>query len=248
MTVLVAALVLGLSPQAPTGSIAGCASDQKGQRLPRTTVVVQRQGAERTTEADANGCYEMGGLPAGTYRVTVQLKLFDNATADRVVVSPSSTARADVVLRPSPICECVIVPDTPAAMWSVADAVLHVRLSAPQTQSGPRGTYRHDARLLHVLKAPATFDRRPGLSVFQSQASGAVPPYPDGQEVIVFLSGRDAATLRIVNDLMDPGLAPPAILFVQDGRVSRASPGFSQFVGRSVDAAIDELRQLGERR
>ena len=136
-------------PSAPatSGSLVGCASDTMQQRLPGVTVVATSGRLQRTATADAGGCYELRDLRTGSYRVTARLAGFDNVTRDGVNIVAGKVARLEVAMRVSAICECVRLGGmTLAEQWDRADAVLHVRLAASESQpTAPVGYYRHVA-------------------------------------------------------------------------------------------------------
>jgi hypothetical protein len=251
-----AAIILTLAvqeaPHAPSsaGSLAGCASDTMTQRLPGVTVVAKRGRVHLITTADAGGCYELKNVPSGAYRVTARLTGFDNVTRDDVSIVTGSVARLDFAMRVSAICECVRVGGTTLAeQWDHADAVLHVRLAASESQPAtPVGYYRHVATVIDALKKPAAPLETP-LFVLQTQRSAAPGPYEIGQELVMFLRSSDSGGFMIAND--EPGLAvpsgssDPAIVFlIQDGHVQRAPAESSRYVGMPLGAFLDELRAL----
>ena len=251
--VLTAAVTV--APQTPStaGAIAGCMSDPTNQRVPGATVVAKGSGVERTTVTDHSGCYELKDLPPASYRVTARLTGFDNVTRDRVVVAPSTPSRLDFMTRISPICECVRVAGSLADQWNHADAVLHMRLfDSEPVASTPQGYYRHAATVLTALKKPERAPPGP-LFVIQNQRSGVPAPYDVGQELVAFLESSEADTFRITND--EPGLAiptgshdPSVAFLIQNGRVQRAPPEFSGYVGMPIAALLDELRVLSRRK
>jgi len=233
-----------------SGSLLGCASDATQQRLPGVTVIAKTGRVQRTTTADARGCYEFRDLPTGVYRMTARLAGFDNVTRDGVQVVAGSTARVDVAMRVSAICECVRFGGTTLAeQWDHADAVLHVRLSASDSQpKTPVGYYRHIATVIDALKKPAASLETP-LFVLQNQRNAAPGPYDIDQELVVFLRLLGSSEFVITND--EPGLAVPTgsydpaiALLIQDGRIQRAPSEFSRYVGMPLDAFLGELRAL----
>jgi hypothetical protein len=237
-------------PQATSaaGSLVGCASDTMTRRFPGVTVVAKSGRLQWTTTADADGCYELKDLPSGSYRVTARLPGFDNVIRDGVEVVPRSVARLDFGMRVSAICECVRLGGTTLAeQWDHADAVLHVRLSASESQpTTPVGYYRHLSTVIDALKKPAASLETP-VFVLQNQRSAAPGPYDIGQELVVFLRSLGSSGFVITND--EPGLAvptgssDPAIAFlIQDGRIQRAPSEFSRYVGMPLDAFLGELR------
>jgi hypothetical protein len=250
------AAILALSLQAPpqtpspAGSLVGCASDTLKGRLPGVIVVAKTGHVQRTTTADAGGCYELRDLPVGVYRVTARLAGFDNVTRDAVNIVAGNAARVDVAMRGSWICECVYRGGTTLAeQWDYADAVLHVRLSASESQpTAPVGYYRHMATVIDAVKTPAVSLETP-VFVLQNQRSGVPGPYDIDQELVVFLRSSGSSTFIITND--EPGLAFPAgtydpamAFLIQDGRIQRAPPEFVRYVGMPRDAFVRELRTL----
>lgn len=128
------------------------------------------------------------GRPIGSYRVTARLAGFDNVTRDGVNIVADNVARLDVAMRVSAICECVRLGGTTLAeQWDHADAVLHVRLSASESQpTTPVGYYRHIAMVIDALKKPAASLETP-VFVVQNQRSAAPDPYDIDQKLVVFL-------------------------------------------------------------
>jgi hypothetical protein len=237
-------------PQAPlgTGSLVGCASDTMSQRLPGVAIAAKSGRVHSTATADAAGCYALKDLPSGSYRVTARLPGFDNVTRDGVEIVPGSVARLDFAMRVSAICECIRLGGTTLAeLWAHADAVLHVRLSASESQpTTPVGYYRHLATVIDTLKKPAASLETP-VFVLQNQRSAAPGPYDIDQELVVFLRSSGSSEFMIIND--EPGLAvptgsyDPAIAFlIQDGRIQRAPLELSRYVGMPLDAFLGELR------
>jgi len=251
--VFISAAILSLAIQAAAqsqpfvGSLAGCATIAT-QRLPGVTIVANSGRVQMTTTADANGCYELNDVPIGSYRVTARLAGFDNVTRDRVNVVSGSVARVDFAMGMSAICECVRLGGTTlASQWNHADAVLHVRLSAPESQpTTPTGFYRHVATVIDALKRPAGSSETP-VFVLQSQRQAAPGPYDVDQELVVFLTAIESREFVIVND--EPGLAdrraipgPGMVFLVQDGGILSAPPDFSRYVGWPLDRFLKELR------
>jgi hypothetical protein len=251
---VVLAAAVTVASQAPdaAGSIAGCASDAMGERLPGLTVLAKAGRVEQTVRTDTSGCYELRELPPASYRVTAQLQGFDNVTRDRFGVGAATPSRLDFTMQVSSICECVRVTGSLAEHQARAAAVLHMRLSdSGPVASTPRGYYRHSATVLTVLKMPGR--RRPGpVYVIQNQRSGTPGPFDVGQELVAFLEADGADTFRITNDepgLTVPGGTPPAMAFlVQDGRIQYTPAEFSGYAGMPVAGFLNELRSLSRAR
>jgi hypothetical protein len=250
---IVLAVAIQVAAQAPAvpGSLVGCVVDTTTQRLPGATIVAKGGGVQRTTVANAAGCYELKDLPPALYRVTARLTGFDNVTRDGVVLAPATVTHLDFTTRVSPICECVTFRGSLADWWNRSDAVLYVRISdSDPGQTTPRGVYRHVATALNVLKQPGGGPRAGPIFVFQNQSSGAPEPYDVGQELVMFLMSSGSNGFVITND--DPGLArgrspddyPAMVFLVQDDRIQRAPSDFSGYVGLRLDVFLAELRAL----
>jgi hypothetical protein len=253
---IVLAAVLQVAAQMPAtaGSLVGCMSDTTTLRVPGATIVAKSGGVQKTTVADAAGCYELKDLPPATYRVTARLAGFDNVTRDRVVLGPATVAHLDFTMRVSSICECVRMGGTTLAdQWDHADAVLHVRLTDSEpTSSTPQGYYRHSATVVSAVKQP-TAPRPAAIFVLQNQRSGVPGPYDVGQELVAFLESSGSDAFRITND--EPGLAVPTgshdpsmVFLVQDGRIQRAPSELSRYVGTPIGSFLEELRTLSRRK
>jgi hypothetical protein len=242
--VLITAVYFAAQSQTP-GVLAGCLTDPTGQALPGVTIIATGNGLRRTTEANANGCYELKAVAPASYRVTAKLLGFDNVTRDGVLVAAGSVTRLNLTTRTSGICECVLIAGTLAEHRRNAAAVLHVRLTGPAlTQSA--GSYRHTATVLTVLKRPTGGLRAAQITVVQNQESGSGEPYDVGQELVGFFdaAGRSDA-FSIVNQ--NPGLyvgndRPSMVFVVTDGRIQGAPSAFAGFIGMPIS---DFLRALG---
>lgn len=223
------------------GSLVGCASDAMNQRIPGATVVATTGRVHWNTTTDAGGCYKLTDLPIGSYRVTARLTAFYNVTRDAVSIVAGRAARLDFAMQLSPICECVVGGSTSLAeQWDHADAALHVRLAAPESQSmTPVGYYRHVASLIDALKMPADSIKTP-VFVLQNQSDGAPEPYDIGQEAVIFLrsSGSNGFVITTEVDGRDN------VFLIQDSHIQRAPSALSRYVGMSLDTFLAELRAL----
>jgi len=103
-TLCVVALVLILAVMASaqatnSGSIAGSVKDTSGSFVPGATVTIARgAGTTQTATTDAQGQFLIGGLPPGTYTVTISAQGFTDVKLDAVVVTAGETARADAAM------------------------------------------------------------------------------------------------------------------------------------------------------
>ena len=107
VSLLFPALIRG---QNPNGALRGEVQDASAARVPGARVVVMSQGSSiaREATADARGEFRIEGLLPGSYRVTVTVKGFAQATAD-VDVAVSVVRDLSVTLKPATGRETVTV-------------------------------------------------------------------------------------------------------------------------------------------
>jgi hypothetical protein len=241
--VLAAGVQVAAQTPATAGSLVGCMSDTMTHRVPGATIVAKSGGVQRTTVADAAGCYELKDLPPASYRVTARLTGFDNVTRDRVVLAAATVTHLDFTMRVSALCECVRIGGSLADHRDHADAVLHVRLADSEAaQSTPQGYYRHIATVVTAVKQP-TGSRPAAIFLLQNQQSGTPDPYDVGQELVAFVESSGSDAFRITNDEVSS-----MVFLVQDGRIQRAPSEFSRYVGMPIDSFLGELRTLSRRK
>lgn len=77
-----------------TSSVSGRVTDNNNNPLGGVTI---SDGAGHTTTSDANGYYTLGGLPAGTYTVTVAKSGYTFAPPSRTVTVPPNATNQDFV-------------------------------------------------------------------------------------------------------------------------------------------------------
>jgi Carboxypeptidase regulatory-like domain/TonB-dependent Receptor Plug Domain len=105
-------LVLETSAFAQTvSSIAGTVSDQAGAVVPDAKVMARdlNTGAERTTETDATGQYQVLSLPVGDYEVTAHQSGFADEVRTGIHLAVGQDAVADLRLHPADVQERVVV-------------------------------------------------------------------------------------------------------------------------------------------
>jgi outer membrane receptor protein involved in Fe transport len=109
---LVAAL-LATSPALAqsTATLQGTVTDAKGAVLPNATVVVRNRStsAERTTQTDNDGNYQIAALPVGVYSVEVRVQGFKTQVADSVTLEVAKTAVQNFQMDVGAISEQVLV-------------------------------------------------------------------------------------------------------------------------------------------
>ena len=90
-------------------SIAGQVVDHTGSGMPGVVAVAipQAGGDARTVVSGTNGTYTFEDLPDGVYRIDFDIPGFDVTRRNRVSVRAGETARLDVTMLVTTICECV---------------------------------------------------------------------------------------------------------------------------------------------
>ena len=97
---------------AQTGEIAGVVVDTTGGVLPGATVTLTGAAGGATTQADAEGRFTFGRLPAGVYAVTVFLSGFGDARVDDITVGADPVALSPITLRLGAFEEAAVVTAT----------------------------------------------------------------------------------------------------------------------------------------
>jgi len=94
-----------------TATLQGTVADSKGAVLPNATVVVRNRStsAERTTQTDSDGNYQLAALPPGVYSVEVRVQGFKTQVADQVTLEVAKTAVQNFQLDVGAISEQVLV-------------------------------------------------------------------------------------------------------------------------------------------
>jgi hypothetical protein len=157
LAMLLLASVSAFAQSTTTGALTGTVTSD-GAPLPGATVTVtspQAQGS-RTAVSDANGNYNIPGLPPGDYTVRVELQGLQTVTRT-TRVTLAGTTRVDADLRVSAVTEAITVTATAPATLETqeiqtnldADMVENlpvartligtVNLAPGVTQSGPGG-------------------------------------------------------------------------------------------------------------
>jgi len=100
-----------------TGSITGTVSDASGSVLPDAEVKVSNLaiGLSRTITTNAEGDYLAGGLPAGTYEISVTAKGFKSYSAKNIILQVAEKKRVDVTLQLGQISDKIVVEGTNVA-------------------------------------------------------------------------------------------------------------------------------------
>ena len=119
LTVLcaVAALMGILAPpaaaQSAAGTLVGRAVDESGAGLPGVTVTATNTetGSSRLTVTAEDGSFRFAALPAGTYKVVVELAGFSTVNVEGVGISVASERDLSITLKPAAVEESITVVD-----------------------------------------------------------------------------------------------------------------------------------------
>ena len=100
-----AAVPAGAQPARITGVVA----DATSAVLPGATVTLSGSGAPRVTQSDGTGRFELAGVPAGTYTVTVSLSGFAAVTVEELLVADGLVELPPITLRLSSFVDTAVV-------------------------------------------------------------------------------------------------------------------------------------------
>src|SRR5262245_15194926 len=97
--------------QSDRGVLTGTVSDSSGAVIPGATVTATNQATNvaSNTITTEGGLYAIPALPAGTYKVRVELAGFKSWEQSGVAVSAATTVRVDAVMQVGAVSESVEV-------------------------------------------------------------------------------------------------------------------------------------------
>src|SRR5262245_32269446 len=145
--------VLHAQSSSATAIIQGVASDARGAPIPGARIVVRNQdtGAERTTEADANGHFSMSGLPVGTYILLLEAAGFATPTVKPFLPSVGQVVPNRLELQLAGVTERIDVKEEPEGI-DVTASTSSVALGYERIEEAPARSRNY---LNFVLAAPA---------------------------------------------------------------------------------------------
>ncbi len=111
LTLVAALLATSSALGQSTATVQGTVTDSKGAVLPNATVVVRNRNtsAERTTQTDSDGNYQVAALPVGVYTVEVRVQGFKTQVADQVTLEVARTVVQNFQMDVGAISEQVLV-------------------------------------------------------------------------------------------------------------------------------------------
>ena len=181
------------------GTIAGCVRDTHRGRLPGVEVIASGHASQSRVVTDGSGCFELHGLPAGSYSVRAALAGFVPAVRENVVVVDGrATGAVDFELCLSSLDDILwVVPDFDQ-MWEMSDVVALVEIdgTGPVQSECPSPDFEHTATVVELLKDRTQPRIGRTLKFVQTNWSGERIAYPHGARMVVFLSGTGGVFSR----------------------------------------------------
>jgi hypothetical protein len=180
---LVSSLVLLLAAQAlaqtNVGQISGRVTDASNAALPGATVTVTSEGTglAQTISTDAEGGYTFASLPAGSYKIRVELASFKPAERVNVVLDAASRRTADFKLEVGDVTETVAVTATTSQVETQSGDVSRVITGAQVANIALNG--RNYVQLLQLLPGSAITTTDPfslGLNTTGQAINGVRSP------------------------------------------------------------------------
>ena len=151
-----------------------------GNGIPQIVVRVRGNGTDRTVVSGASGRFHLKDLPAGEYVLVADVPGLVTETGSTVVVAQSGTARAELVLSPTPIREQVLVTATrgEAALSTLGNSATVVDRNHIAERESPD--------LAHLL------EEVPGVAL--TRAGGV------GRQSSLFVRGGESRFARVLVD------------------------------------------------
>jgi outer membrane receptor protein involved in Fe transport len=161
--------------QTNVGQIAGRVTDSSGAVLPGVTVTAtsERTSLTQTSVTDAQGGYVFASLPAGPYRLLVDLSGFKPVERKNVVLDAASRVAADFQLEVGSIAETISVAATADRVETLSGDVSRVITGEQVNNIALNG--RNYAQLLQLLPGAAIQSTDPfalGLSTTGQAING----------------------------------------------------------------------------
>ena len=117
-----------------TGSISGTVTDKSGAAIAGAELVITSTAGSltRATATNSDGAFVAGGLPGGSYNLTVTAQGFQKYTAQNVVLDVAQKIRVDVQLTVGTVSEEVVVTGESVAQVETASSELGTIISGKQ--------------------------------------------------------------------------------------------------------------------
>jgi hypothetical protein len=192
--------------QGAAGSLNGRVLDPTGSAVPGVTVTAAHTGTSesRVAVTDAQGAYQLAGLPVGIYTLTYQLEGFKTVTRTGILVEASVPRAVNVTLEIGGISEVVQV-DGGSPVLNVTTPTVSRRLGGDELTSVPSST----RNFTHLLTATAGVSA--DLAPVGSNDTGAISPSVNGTKQTsnsVLYNGVDITSMLSNTGTLDEGLSP----------------------------------------
>jgi hypothetical protein len=117
-----------------TGSISGTVTDKSGAAIAGADLVITSTAGSltRATTTNSDGAFIAGGLPGGSYNLTVTAQGFQKYTANGVVLDVAQKIRVDVQLTVGTVSEEVVVTGESVAQVQTASSEIGTTISGKQ--------------------------------------------------------------------------------------------------------------------
>lgn len=156
---------------AGAGTIRGLVQDADGQGVPGAQVTTTPPSG--VAVSDAEGAYELVGVPAGTYALTVERPGFAPATRAGVVVTADGTAFVDVTLVAEAAAGRVVGTVTDAALGTpLGGARVTLAPGAAETTAAADGRFVFEGVAAGAYTAAASHDGYVAASATVTVAAG----------------------------------------------------------------------------
>ena len=208
------------------GRIEGKVTNPKGAVVVGAIVTVAGPAGDQTLTAvtDGDGRYEIEGLKAGTYTVTISARGFSNARREDVKIEEGAVATFDATLEIAPIESTVNVSS--AAAKANADPVYQQLRQSGRNEADFGGPFAAVSNLV-LTRDAATFTLRNGELYFSSPIEGRVTS-------AVFI-GDGELTLEPPTPIEKHTLS----LFIDSEKLTEQ---FTHLVIRFTDKTLDEIK------
>jgi hypothetical protein len=165
--------------QTNVGQISGRVSDASGAALPGAVVTAtnEQTGLAQTISTDAEGVFVFAGLPAGPYKIRVELSSFKPAERINLVLDAASRRTADFVLEVGDLSEVVSVTAVTSQVETQSGDVSRVITGEQVSNIALNG--RNYAQLLQLLPGAVVTATDPfaiGLSTGGQAINGVRSP------------------------------------------------------------------------
>jgi Carboxypeptidase regulatory-like domain/TonB-dependent Receptor Plug Domain/TonB dependent receptor len=231
---------IGAAAQTNVGQISGRVTDQSGAALPGATVAAtnEQTGLAQVSTTDAAGGYVFASLPAGSYKVRVEVNGFKPIERVNLVLDAASRRAADFQLEIGSLTETIVIRGTETSLVETQSGDVSRVITGEQVNNIALNG-RNYAQLVQLL---------PG-AVIQSTDPFAIGLSTTGQAI----NGvRSPSTYFLVDgaDNMDNGangntITNPSLDTISEVKVLTASYG-AEFGGRA-GALVNVVTKGGTR-